>query len=414
MQHIISQIKIIKDNLNQTRREPRFIKEGRDFAFSLLKEKKFTKEQLAALEMLLGKEEKLSEPLEISAGEVVSIDSAAGNIDMNFLEYTELEKNLEFFSNYIFHNISQDSDIMVLANLAVFSSGGLVLVSAEHETRHFFMHYHQSAPLGFVVAWVVESGVAAQITVSSGAEPKELPMSFGLDRVFVGEGVALEISNFYNECQAKSFFTREIFLEANASCRVWGASFNCPAARIFNQAYLAGEKAEYSYRGLYRAGGTDEISIIANAHHMAERSTSDIVVKGTLDGSAFIDFVGDLELSKDAKLSNAHLVESGLQLSASAKKRSLPILRVHTNDVGAKHGSSTTQLDADRLFYLQSRGLERDEARSVLIGGFLGEIIDACPNEDVRELLQNKLRITNDELRIRQIHVPSPSSPRAP
>ena len=70
-----------------------------------------------------------------------------------------------------------------------------------------------------------------------------------------------------------------------------------------------------------------------------------------------------------------------------AKMNSNPQLVIDADDVKCSHGSSTGELDPDALFYLQSRGINKDTAKSMLIYGFIAEIIDSVDNHYIKNFI---------------------------
>ena len=72
-------------------------------------------------------------------------------------------------------------------------------------------------------------------------------------------------------------------------------------------------------------------------------------------------------------------------LSDHAEIDSKPMLEIYADDVKCSHGATAGDLDDTQLFYLQSRGIPRDEARRLLVEAFLAETIDGIPFEPARE-----------------------------
>ena len=71
-------------------------------------------------------------------------------------------------------------------------------------------------------------------------------------------------------------------------------------------------------------------------------------------------------------------------LSDDARALARPQLEIFTDDVGCAHGSSTGQLDDYQLFYLMSRGIDKESAQKTLLKGFIDEVLDEIHNEDLR------------------------------
>jgi Fe-S cluster assembly protein SufD len=67
-----------------------------------------------------------------------------------------------------------------------------------------------------------------------------------------------------------------------------------------------------------------------------------------------------------------------------------PQLEIYADDVKCAHGSTTGALDNEALFYMQSRGLDRESASSLLIRGFVIELMEEIENKDLRNYLFNR------------------------
>ena len=68
-----------------------------------------------------------------------------------------------------------------------------------------------------------------------------------------------------------------------------------------------------------------------------------------------------------------------------------PQLEIYAEDVKCAHGSTTGQIDSEALFYLRSRGISKQKAIELIIGGFAKEIIDSVQNSDVKSYIDDKV-----------------------
>jgi FeS assembly protein SufD len=90
-------------------------------------------------------------------------------------------------------------------------------------------------------------------------------------------------------------------------------------------------------------------------------------------------FNGRVYIHQDAQKSSAEQNNRNLLLSQKTRIDTKPELLIEADDVKAKHGATVGQLSADELFYLQSRGIDRDKARQMLTKGFVNDIADLLP-----------------------------------
>jgi Fe-S cluster assembly protein SufD len=128
--------------------------------------------------------------------------------------------------------------------------------------------------------------------------------------------------------------------------------------------------------GFYRTSSNDQycdqhVDIL----HLAPNSESDMLYKGILDNKSKAVFNGRLYVEKDAQKIIAYQANHNLLLSDQAEVYSKPELEIYADDVKCKHGASTGQIDQDALFYLQSRGIARNEALDMLFDGFAEEVM---------------------------------------
>ncbi len=110
--------------------------------------------------------------------------------------------------------------------------------------------------------------------------------------------------------------------------------------------------------------------------HRVPNGQSRQTIKNVLDGRSRSVFQGRVVVQKDAQKTDAGQSNRNLLLSPGAEADSKPELRIFADDVKCSHGATVGELDKDALFYLQSRGIGAEEARGLLIEGFMAELIE--------------------------------------
>ena len=98
-------------------------------------------------------------------------------------------------------------------------------------------------------------------------------------------------------------------------------------------------------------------------------------------------FQGKVIVRPDAQKSDGKQMAQALMLSPDAEFDSKPELEIYADDVVCGHGSTAAELDEDMMFYMRARGIPPEEARELLIEGFIGEALDKIEDEAVREAL---------------------------
>ncbi|MEA5508231.1 Fe-S cluster assembly protein SufD [Crocosphaera sp. UHCC 0190] len=109
--------------------------------------------------------------------------------------------------------------------------------------------------------------------------------------------------------------------------------------------------------------------------------------KCIIDGNGHGVFNGKIFVPKPAQVTNATQLNRNLLLSSKARINTKPELQITADNVKCSHGATISQLEADELFYLQSRGLNETDARHLLIDAFAAEILERIPLNSLRQRL---------------------------
>jgi len=151
------------------------------------------------------------------------------------------------------------------------------------------------------------------------------------------------------------------------------------------------EGAHAGLYGLFCVRGSQHVDNHTVTDHLKPHGTSNEYYKGVLDGEARGAFDGKVIVRQNAIKTDAHQKNKNLILSESALVDSKPQLEIFNNDVRCTHGATTGRLDPDALFYLRSRGLSIDEARSLLTVAFARELVDPIPVPSVKTFVEAAL-----------------------
>ncbi len=162
-------------------------------------------------------------------------------------------------------------------------------------------------------------------------------------------------------------------------------------ARTDLDVVLAAEGAECALYGLFVGRGSQHLDTHTTIDHAKPHGRSRELYKGILDGSARGVFHGKILVRPDAQKTDAIQTNKNLLLSRDALVNSTPALEILADDVKCKHGSTTGQLDAAALFYLQSRGIGAEEARALLTWAFAADVAERIPIPSVRADVEREL-----------------------
>jgi Fe-S cluster assembly protein SufD len=154
---------------------------------------------------------------------------------------------------------------------------------------------------------------------------------------------------------------------------------------------LTGEGGESTLNGLFMGTSQQHIDNHTRIDHVKPYCTSRELYKGILDGKARGVFNGKIVVHKNAQKTDAVQTNKNLLLSQDASVDTKPQLEIFNNDVKCSHGSTIGQLDEDSIFYLRSRGLGKEAARSLLTYAFASEIVNRIKLDPIRAKLNDAL-----------------------
>jgi len=139
---------------------------------------------------------------------------------------------------------------------------------------------------------------------------------------------------------------------------------------------LTGEKADARLYGLIMSSADSHVAMRSVQRHKVKNCYSQAIVKSVVGGRGRSIYQGLIEVEEEAPLTDAYLTNHNIVLNNGARADSIPSLKIRNNDVKCSHGSTTGKIDEEQILYLTSRGLGREDARQMILEGFLGSVYD--------------------------------------
>lgn len=152
------------------------------------------------------------------------------------------------------------------------------------------------------------------------------------------------------------------------------------------------ENSQGNISSVYLADGDRNIDLNYLINHKGRRSTSNIEVRGALKDRAKKVFKGTLDFKLGASKSKGSEEEYVILLDKTVKSDAVPLLLCSEDDVEGQHAASAGQIDADKLFYLMSRGLDEKQAKKLIVEASFNPIIDKIPIEGLRNLITEEIQ----------------------
>ncbi len=257
-----------------------------------------------------------------------------------------------------------------------------------------------------VLHWVDETGVGifprmlivaergSRVTIveeffsAGGSDPV---LHVGATEIWVGDGADVTYLSVQEWADnVDHFATERAVLNRDSTLNWTSAVLGSHLTKRRAEVLLEGNGSTATIQGLYFPEGRQHIAQNTLQHHRALGTTSDLLYKGVLLDQSRSVYQGLIRVDPGAQRTDAYQANRNLMLSRQARADSMPQLEIEANDVRCTHGATVGQLDEDSLFYLMSRGLNRELATRLIVEGFFSPVLDRIPLETV----QNRLRQT--------------------
>jgi Fe-S cluster assembly protein SufD len=199
------------------------------------------------------------------------------------------------------------------------------------------------------------------------------------------------LNHFMIERESKRAFNiSTLRVQQDRSSSVTSNSILLGGALVRNNVHpvLAGEGSECYINGLFMSTGRQHMDNYMKVEHASPHCDSRQLYKGVLDGRSHGVFHGRIIVHKGAQKTDAKQTNRNLLLSDEAQIDTKPQLEIYADDVKCTHGATIGQLDENAIFYLRSRGIPLDSARSLLLFAFTSEIIERIKEEPIRRYLE--------------------------
>lgn len=179
--------------------------------------------------------------------------------------------------------------------------------------------------------------------------------------------------------------------QAHSQFNSWATTFGGNLIRNNIQVDLMAAYARCALNGLYLAADKQHIDFHTQINHIALHCTSRELYKGIITDRARGVFNGKIQVFPQAQKTDAQLTNQNLLLSRHAEIDTKPELEIYADDVKCSHGATVGQLDETSLFYLRSRGIKQEDAKSILTYAFAEEVIQHIPQPALQQSLHKQL-----------------------
>jgi Fe-S cluster assembly protein SufD len=207
--------------------------------------------------------------------------------------------------------------------------------------------------------------------------------------ISLGDGARLDHYKIQRESE-KSFHvgTTQVRQERDSQLHSFSLAVGGSLARTNIYTSLAGDGATCTLNGLYLADGVQHIDNQTSIEHIAPNCPSHEIYKGVLDGRSHGVFNGKVYVHPEAQKTDGKQSNNNLLLSPTARVDTKPQLEIFADDVKCTHGATVGRLDEVAMFYLNSRGIGPEMARTLLTYAFAADVLETIELEAMKTELE--------------------------
>ena len=323
---------------------------------------------------------------------VVAIDLVSAAADAR---YNKLVRK------YLARDAGYDNKGLTALNTAFLQSGVFLLIPKNVELKTplqitYVAEAENSASFPRALI-VVEENSSATVIENFVSKNGGRYFTNSIAEIIVKDGARLHHYRLQRESK-QAFHTATTAAELGRSSHYDTTSINLGAqlSRHDVSVVMDHEGAETSVDGLYMVGSDQHTDTHSVIDHRQPHCTSHQLYKGILDGNGRAVFNGKVFVREGAQKTDAMQTNKNLLLSDKARVDTKPQLEIYADDVKCAHGAAVGQIEAEELFYLETRGINPELGRNLLTYGFAEEVIAKIEIESIRSQL--------DETVLRQLH----------
>jgi len=258
------------------------------------------------------------------------------------------KKNNNFFNQKLIINLEENSKLDLITNTLNLNSGPIFL-----NTSNFF--------------YVEKYGLLKLFQIN---ELNNHDLNYNFNEVSILENAIFE--NFILSSN-NAFFKNDIICTLKKN---YGSAF-------INGAILANNNKEHEIKTFVK--------------HFGENTKSYQKIKSVLDKNSRAIFQGKIYVDSKGYKTDGYQLSKAIILDQKSEFDSKPELEIYADDVKCSHGSASGSLDENAIFYLMSRGINRSEAKKLLIKGFLQDAIETITSEEIKKYFLVKLEVLLNE-----------------
>jgi Fe-S cluster assembly protein SufD len=205
-----------------------------------------------------------------------------------------------------------------------------------------------------------------------------------------GSKLSLLLNQEYSE-QLSSVMTLRAYLEKDSELELVTLNSGGKLNQMEIDLQFAGEGSKASVSSVYVGRTAENFNLLTHQDHRVGYCKSDLLYVGTLAGTSKSNYLGKITIAPNAQRSDAYQKNRNLVLNKGVSVNSSPKLEIGANDVRCTHGSTTARISDLEMFYLRSRGIDKDTVKMLLADGFLRQAAERVQSLTLRQAYEQRL-----------------------
>ncbi|MBP2033625.1 Fe-S cluster assembly protein SufB [Clostridium algifaecis] len=209
----------------------------------------------------------------------------------------------------------------------------------------------------------------------------------GCVECYIREGATLKYSTIENWSRNMyNLNTKRAAVDKNGHIEWVTGSFGSKVSMLYPMSILRGEGAKCDFTGITFAGAGQYLDTGSKVVHAAPNTTSTVNSKSISKDGGISIYRGLLSSTKEAERSKASVSCESLMLDSESRSDTIPVISVANNNVDVGHEAKIGRISDDAIFYLMSRGLTEEDARGMIVRGFVEPVAKELPLEYAVEM----------------------------
>ena len=310
--------------------------------------------------------------------------------------YTDMETALveheELVKEYFMKLVPPKDHKFVALHGAVWSGGSFVYVPAGVQVKIPLQSYFRLNAPGagqFEHTLIIVDEGASLHFIEGCSAPKYnvANLHAGCVELYVRENATLRYSTIENWSKnMMNLNTKRSSIEKNGAIEWVSGTFGSHKTMLYPSSFLKGEGARSSFTGITFAGSEQHLDTGTKVYHMAPNTSSTVSSKSISKSGGIALYRSDIHILPEAVGSKSSVVCESLMMDSESRADTIPVMDIRNDQVDIGHEARIGRISDSAVFYLMTRGLSENEAKDMIVRGFVEPIAKELPLEYAVEM----------------------------